>query len=377
MNNRKANNHGFSLVELMISMTLGLILVSGVIAVFSGSKRTSELTSAMANMQENARFALHAITSDLRSAGFQGCLSVSEGINDITNAQILGPNGMFFTAATGSVVVNAPVGEWTPAPIGNFQMPNGIEAVPGTHTISMRGGSANRIALGAPMFDGAWPDASLPLVLDPAAPPTDGRPGSPMIVSDCSVANLFIMSALSTSGASQVVHHDATVNVQASFNQPYGNFGTLGQVSVTPYLQNLYFVGTTGQTTENGDPIRALYKQSWPFNPATNPPVEIIQGIENLRVSYGLQDSQGRVRYVLANDATFDGSQVVSVQIGILMTSWDRIANVDDNKTYMLAGQPVLASKNAQDGTAHAEDRRYRLAFNTTVKVRNRRMESQ
>jgi len=70
---------GVSLIELLIAMTLGLILLAGMIAVFSGNKRSSELNTAMANIQENARFALSALGKDIRMAGFQGCLDSRRG----------------------------------------------------------------------------------------------------------------------------------------------------------------------------------------------------------------------------------------------------------------------------------------------------------
>jgi len=375
LNNRVEKSSGFSLVELLISMALGLILISGMIAVFSGSKRTSELTSEMANMQESARFALQTIAEDLRSAGFQGCLGLGNGrLTDVTGTQVLNGDRMFLTAATGSVIL-AP-NNWQPAPIGNFIAPNTVTPVAGTHSIAMRGATQNRLKLESPMIAANRPSEAAPLILEEGME-LQALEGAPMIISDCEQADLFSITARNNVNNSWVITHTIANNTTANLGTPYGNNGSLGQVTVTPFFQNLYFVGTTGQTTENGDEIRSLYQQSWPFNSATNPPVEIIQGIENLRVSFGIQNAQGRVQYVQANDAAFNGGAVVSVQIGILMTSWDRIATIDDNNTYVLAGQPIEAASNSADGTNHAIDKRYRLAFNTTVKVRNRRMQSQ
>ena len=70
---------GLSLVELMVAMTLGLLLLSGMIAVFSGNQRSAELNTAMANLQESARFALSRMSKDMRLAGHQGCLNPSQG----------------------------------------------------------------------------------------------------------------------------------------------------------------------------------------------------------------------------------------------------------------------------------------------------------
>ena len=56
---------GFSLIELLIAMTLGLMLTAGMFAVFAGNQRSSALNAEMANMQESMRFALNAVTEDV------------------------------------------------------------------------------------------------------------------------------------------------------------------------------------------------------------------------------------------------------------------------------------------------------------------------
>lgn len=63
---------GLSLVELLIAMALGLLLLAGVIQVVLSSKRSYQNSVALAELQENGRFALEAIAQDLRHAGFTG-----------------------------------------------------------------------------------------------------------------------------------------------------------------------------------------------------------------------------------------------------------------------------------------------------------------
>lgn len=63
---------GLSLVELLVAMALGLLLLAGVIQVVLGSKRSYQAGIALAELQENGRFALEAMAQDLRNAGFTG-----------------------------------------------------------------------------------------------------------------------------------------------------------------------------------------------------------------------------------------------------------------------------------------------------------------
>jgi type IV pilus assembly protein PilW len=65
---------GFSLIELMIAMVLGLLLIAGVLNIFLGSSQTYRLQEAMFRVQESGRFALDIVQRDLRSAGFQNVL---------------------------------------------------------------------------------------------------------------------------------------------------------------------------------------------------------------------------------------------------------------------------------------------------------------
>ena len=61
---------GFSIVELMIALLLGLILLGGVIQVFLSSRQTHSANEAMSRMQENGRFALEFIARSARLAGY-------------------------------------------------------------------------------------------------------------------------------------------------------------------------------------------------------------------------------------------------------------------------------------------------------------------
>lgn len=62
---------GFSLVELLVAGVLGLILLAGVISVFSGSRATYRTQEQLANVQTDGRFALMYLESMIQNAGWQ------------------------------------------------------------------------------------------------------------------------------------------------------------------------------------------------------------------------------------------------------------------------------------------------------------------
>ena len=63
---------GFSLIELMISMAVGLVLTSGVISMFTGSlKNTNEFVS-LTKLDQDLQGVMELIASEIRRTGYDG-----------------------------------------------------------------------------------------------------------------------------------------------------------------------------------------------------------------------------------------------------------------------------------------------------------------
>jgi len=62
---------GFSLVELMVAVTLGLILVAIIAQIYVGSKQTYRTQDDLARLQEEGRYAMELISRSLRLAGYR------------------------------------------------------------------------------------------------------------------------------------------------------------------------------------------------------------------------------------------------------------------------------------------------------------------
>ncbi len=76
---------GFSMVELMVAITLALIVTTGVISVFVGSRSAYQATSGTAELTDGGRFALNFISNSVRSAGYMACTTASH-MQGILNA---------------------------------------------------------------------------------------------------------------------------------------------------------------------------------------------------------------------------------------------------------------------------------------------------
>lgn len=63
---------GFSLVEMMISITIGMVLIAGLIGVLVSSSRSAQTNDKTAELQSNGRYALNLLRQELRHADFRG-----------------------------------------------------------------------------------------------------------------------------------------------------------------------------------------------------------------------------------------------------------------------------------------------------------------
>ncbi|HVJ62549.1 MAG TPA: PilW family protein [Tahibacter sp.] len=68
---------GFSLIEVMVAMALGLLVSIGLIAVFNTTGKINRVQEALARLQENGRYATTRISETARSAGTQYCNTTS------------------------------------------------------------------------------------------------------------------------------------------------------------------------------------------------------------------------------------------------------------------------------------------------------------
>lgn len=69
----KLRQAGFSLIELMIAMILGLLVLGAAIAIFQSNQRTFGANQGQNRIQENARAAYEMMAMDLRSVGSSAC----------------------------------------------------------------------------------------------------------------------------------------------------------------------------------------------------------------------------------------------------------------------------------------------------------------
>lgn len=83
---------GFSLVELMIAMTISLILLAGLVQIFTGSKHNWFLQTQFAQLQENGRYAIQSLDGSVRMAAHWGGVETADLLDRVDAGVVRGRN---------------------------------------------------------------------------------------------------------------------------------------------------------------------------------------------------------------------------------------------------------------------------------------------
>ncbi len=67
----RKKQQGFTLIEYMVAITIGLILLAGLGSFFLGMNNSVRAQRAISEVQENGRFALYFLTTDIQKAGWK------------------------------------------------------------------------------------------------------------------------------------------------------------------------------------------------------------------------------------------------------------------------------------------------------------------
>ena len=112
---------GSGLIELMISMAIGLILVLGISLVFVSVNKINKDRQGLSNLQNNQRLAMSFISSGIYNAGYypnplavspiasnQALVGTESGTNDTLTIRFVAPSGTSITPFQGCTATLTP-----------------------------------------------------------------------------------------------------------------------------------------------------------------------------------------------------------------------------------------------------------------------------
>lgn len=99
----RTGQRGLSLIELMVAMTLGLLLLTGFLALHYSTRTSFAGLEENTQLQQNARFALSELARDIRMAGSFGCAANAPVNNQSSSTS---PFYSYDTSTNGVAVYN-------------------------------------------------------------------------------------------------------------------------------------------------------------------------------------------------------------------------------------------------------------------------------
>ena len=302
---------GFTLVELMISMLLGLIVVGGVISVMLANSRSYRTNEGLGQVQESARTAFELISRELRQSGGNGCDNNNRTANDLTAGTVWWQNWFgvqgFESAETDTAVAN---GTGLLARVDGTDSLH-IQAVESPLPVLLHNAAATTMSINA---------VSTPFVANDV-----------MLVCDFDHAAIFRATAYdsSTRTLTHAVGGTAPGNCSSGLGFPAICDGGIGNIYVFPVNSQVarlsasaWYVGNNNRPAEGG---RSLYRMRLDSggNVITE---EMVSGVSDMQLQYGLN---GSTDIIDADDAAMDWAQVNSVFISLTVDSIDTNVTTD------------------------------------------------
>lgn len=362
---------GFSLIELMVAITIGLIILAALVSVFSSTRSAYQLDEGLARLQENARFAVETITRETRQAASMGC---ARGITPFNNVGAAAGAGYAFDSNqmirgfeatgtgpggaqtySGSFPVDTASG-WTPAL--DVSLVKATGAMPGSDVLVLRRISSSPVKLRPPFASDTVVSIDNTLASNPF------KKDDVLIVYDCRHSSIFRV----TNVAGFDLEHDATGNacdVWASGPAPcffdeqvYNQNAEIAQVQTSVFFVSM---GAGG--------VPALWQQTFPGGGA----FELVEGVESMQVLYGVDNNgDARVDNYVTADSVADWSQVVAARVSLLLSTVNTTGTAADmaidTNTYLLNGADAASGVTINP----PDDRRRRRVFEATIVLRSR-----
>lgn len=293
-----STQHGFSLIELMISIPLGLLIMFAVMEIFNSNLQSVYTQNSYARVQENGRMASLLMTRDIRGADYWGCANDMSLINNLLSTTDGDYDSSILPIGNGVEGVN------NASSLVMTGVNGPINVVDGTDTLTLRTAtSMSNVKVIAPYM-------ALTSDMINISTNNDIAQGTLMMISDCVATDLFTNSNATTAangniGHSTVVMNNAMDNGQADLSTLYG---VSAQILI-PHIKQ-YFIGVNGEGSES------LYRN---HNGTIN---ELVRNVSDLQIMLG-EDSNddGSVDTFADADAVSDMGNVLSVRMTITAES--------------------------------------------------------
>ena len=298
---KRTMQHGMTLVELLIAMSLSLVVGAAIITVFTNNTKSFKEDENMLRMQDDARNALRELAFDITMAGHYASL--------IAPGAVTGDTSLVIGTDCGPIGVPNWIYQTQAAGVGEHQSLLAIDNATGASA------NASHSCIAAAELQPGTDVVSIKRV-------AGGSTAVPV------AGNIYMR----TNGTIGLLYREPVsaappVIVPAPFTE-------------WQYRPRIYFIRNYSNTP--GDQIPALCRKVLTGAGPSMTTECLAQGVENLQVEYGLDASgNGRPDAFLSNPTQTQMQTVVTARIFLLARSVESDFRYDDVKTYTLSNAPV------------------------------------
>jgi type IV pilus assembly protein PilW len=331
---------GLSLIELMISITLGLMLMTGVVQMFLSSKSTFTSQQGISRVQETGRLAIDFISQDLRMAGLTGFSSRGRDKEDAKIEDRTLPLSPTNSYTMGVAVL-------TPAA-------SGIAATANTEVLYIHGA-----LLGSTLRLTQPTDANLmkvpigPVVASGCTNGSSRQNGlcvdEVLVISDYNKSKVFQPTGIAVNGTDLDISFTGGWGGDDQSTRENDKFPRFAHVSRMARI--IYYIanGVSGRPSLFQQVGNAL-------------PLELLEGVVNMSITFNREATPNVYAAAVGviGPLFVNKDRVISVQLELVVQSSED-GLVETPQTYVFKGANVVAT-----------DRRLYQVFRSTVALRNR-----
>lgn len=341
----RTNIVGFTLIELMVAMLLGLIVIGGVTSVFLANQQVYRTNAALGEVQDNTRTSFELLAQNIREAGLLGCSNNGQVANVLSDGPSAGGTDWWANWNNALQGFGAGTSSNPALTVGT----SSTQQVAGTDSLMLLSAEGGGLSVSS--------DDTAGQTLTLNGTSSDFAANKIMIVCDPAQATLFRANTYDVSGSSPVMGYaqtagGKTINCSSGLGYPTvctagGTAYTYGaNAMIAPLSAGVWYVGYNPV----GGGSTSLYLDSVDTATGTSTPQEMVRGVTAMNITYHM-----------ANTAAFVAASKV--------TSWSSVDAVQIKLTMQSTNARVATNSSAGDATATAPLQR---SYTVTATLRNR-----
>lgn len=317
---------GFSLIELMIAIPIGLLVLFAVLKIFIGTIQSVNIQNAFARVQENGRMATELMARDIRGADYWGCNNdITLITNNLDTADTPDYDNIDLVLGDGGVEGENNVSSDTFSfkRINTDGTSETIYADAGTDIITLRGAqSYSDVTIKEGMSDTS---ANIKI-----SGGDDILEGDIILISDCKVGDIFTVTVDAKNGGSgnnSLNHNKGNVTADGAVNNKVKILSTTynTDAQILSPTSKVYFIAES----VSGGGINSLYRS------VNGTASEMVRGIKDLQIMYGEDTTGNGSADTYSNaDGVSDMDAVITIRVSLTSDSSSDQSATSLQRTY-------------------------------------------